>query len=227
MKKEKKIEVKGFPLIKIKSKEIIEKMIKGSFYMNSLKVFREMYDENDDVVGDPNEGKLIISNGNVIIPGVVDEEVHNYPFATSHQDDFVFCMFGVNPEKYDNFVFSEEQKEQLKGFDDTALIITDTSEFCKRVNRAAELKGYEISCGFVIYYDEESDDVGRLFSLMMGGMGNIVFYKTQKYSYQQEFRFAVENKTGEDHIELDIGDISDISYVLPVEQLFDGIVAKR
>lgn len=55
--------IEGFPLIKIKSREIIDKIRTDSFYMSSLKKYREIYAEcGDDTVGDPNEGKIIIHN---------------------------------------------------------------------------------------------------------------------------------------------------------------------
>lgn len=47
-------QIKGFPLIKIKSRDIIEKIQKGLFYMNSLRYYRNLYEKSqDEVIGDP------------------------------------------------------------------------------------------------------------------------------------------------------------------------------
>lgn len=222
-------QIKGFPLIKIKSKEIIDKIRAGSFHMSSLKKYREMYAESgDDTIGDPNEGKLIIHEAIMIVPEFGEEQIlHDYPMPTANENDFVFCMFGINPMKYDTFQFSEEQKKKLVGFDDTALLITDAHEFCRRVIAAAAEKNLEIESGFVNYYDETSDDTKRLADLVVNGVKNIVYYKTQKYKYQQELRFTVPNKTGEDFLEFNIGDISDISEVFTTEEILSAYIAHK
>ena len=69
----------------------------------------------------------------------------------------------------------------------------------------------EVKDGFVQYYDPLVDDVGRVVSLLKNGMRNIVFHKTIDYKYQQEYRFTVQNTTGEDFLDFDIHNISDIS----------------
>lgn len=53
-------------------------------------------------------------------------------------------------------------------------------------------------------------------------LSHIAFYKRERYRHQQEYRLAVnKERTGEDHIELDIGDISDISVKVSTEQILD------
>jgi len=64
----KRIQIKGFPLIKMSSRELIEKTQGGSFYMNSLKYYRNKYkNDKDNVVGDPYEGKLLVHNAVVMV----------------------------------------------------------------------------------------------------------------------------------------------------------------
>ncbi len=222
-------EIKGFPLIKIKSREIIEKLRSGSFYMSSLKKYREMYEKyGDDTIGDPNEGKLIIHDAVLKIEELgIEERVTDHAVATVNENDFVFCMFGVNPNKYDKFLFTEEQKQRLIGFDDTALLITDVYEFARRIKNAAEKRNLQISGNFVNYYDETANDIQIFIDLIAKGTKNIVFHKTKKYEYQQEYRFTIQNKTGEDHLELDIGDISDISEVFTTEEIFSVIIEHK
>ena len=222
-------EIKGFPLIKIKSREIIEKLRSGSFYMSSLKKYREMYEKyGDDTIGDPNEGKLIIHDAVLKIDELgIEERVTDHAVATVNENDFVFCMFGVNPNKYDKFLFTEEQKQRLIGFDDTALLITDVYEFARRIKNAAEKRNLQIAGNFVNYYDETANDIQIFIDLIAKGTENIVFHKTKKYEYQQEYRFTIQNKTGEDHLELDIGDISDISEVFTTEEIFSVIIEHK
>lgn len=221
--------IKGFPLIKIKSREIIDKIRTGSFYMSSLKKYREIYAEcGDDTVGDPNEGKIIIHNAILVSEemGLCDQVI-DQPIATVNENDFVFCMIGVNPNKHDKFLFSAEQKQKLIGFDDTAMIVTDVYEFSRRIAKAAEERNLRISSGFVNYYDETVDNINLYINLIIKGTENIVFHKTKKYEYQQEYRFTIPNNTGNDYLELYIGDISDITEVLSTEELFSAIIEHK
>lgn len=220
--------IKGFPLIKIKSREIIEKIQRGSFYMNSLRIYREMYkNSKDNIVGDPFEGKLIIHDAVINFPeSGINEIVKDYPFSTTNENDFVFCMFGVNPNKHSSFKFTENQKKKLIGFDDTALLITNVFEFCRRIKKAADARDLKINSEFVEYYDETVDDVSRLLCLVRSGMQNIVFHKVKDYSYQQEYRFTIANHTGANSLELDIGNITDISKVFTTEEVLRSSIVK-
>ena len=222
-------QIKGFPLIKINSHEIIAKIQNGSFRMNSLKIYREMYDNcNDNIVGDPYEGKFIIHDAVFQIEELgVNEHVKDFAFSTANENDFVFCMFGINPEKHISFKFTDEQKQKLIGFNDTALLITDIGEFATRIEQAATGKGLKIKSDFVNYYDETIDDVARLLSLVRNGMENIVFNKVKDYAYQQEYRFTIPNFTGDEYLELNIGDITDISKVFTTEELFNSYIEKH
>lgn len=223
------IPIKGFPLIKIKSREIIEKTRAGSFYMNSLKVYREMYAKsNDNVIGDPYEGKLIVHNAVLQIEKLgTNQVIKDFAFPTANENDFVFCMFGVNSGKHHSFTFNEEQKQKLAGCGDTALLITDVSEYFKRIKKAADANNLEITSGFVDYYDENVDDIGRLLSLVTKGIRNIVFNKVKDYSYQNEYRFTTPNFIGDRIKELDIGNIEDISEVFTTKELLNSYMVSE
>ena len=96
--------IKGFPLIKFQNKNIIDKIVGGSFYMNSLKRYRELYEmEGDEFIGDPCEGKIFISeklNAQFIVPEKeIFQNLKDVAISTPSEDDFVFCMFSVNPQK--------------------------------------------------------------------------------------------------------------------------------
>ena len=220
--------IKGFPLIKIKSKEIIEKIRKGSFFMSSLKTYRELYRQSgDDTIGDPNEGKLVIHEAFLTIPETGERTlIMDQALPTVNENDFVFCMFGINPNLHNEFLFTEEQKQKLIRFDNTAMLVTDAYEFSRRIVQAANQRGLTIKSGFVKYYDERINNGNIYIDLLTGGTENIVFHKTKKYEYQQEFRFTIRNTTGESSLTLDIGDISDITEVFTTEQLFSSIIKK-
>ena len=176
--------IKGFPLIKFQNEEIINKTIGGSFYMNSLKHYRELYEmKGDEFIGDPCEGKIFISeklDAQFIVPEKgIFQNLKDVAISTPSEDDFVFCMFSVNPQKNDEFRFTEEQREKIIGIYDTALIITDVYEYFKRIRKKALSEGIDITGGFVKYYDE-CIDTPQLFLNLMSGMEKVVYYKRKK-----------------------------------------------
>lgn len=213
-----RITIKGrFVLIKIQRDKYIELFRKGKIYANCLNYFRE---KEDNVIGDEQEGVLNGCNGGkYYIPQLqeVGEFSENDGFRTLHSNDYVFCMFSINIES-GAFSFSKEQKENLSTFGDTALVITDAEEFFRRVCVALKKQNIDGTCGCVEYYTD-NDCFSRIQSIVKD-ISNHVFWKNSNYRYQQEFRMIFFNKNKqEDHIELDIGDISDISVIMSIEKL--------
>jgi hypothetical protein len=82
---------------------------------------------------------------------------------------------------------------------DSFVIFTHTQEFVSRIGSAAQTEGLRIECGLVDYYDDStySGRVGR-------------FRKPGKFSYQSEFRIALEPGSDEAR-RLQIAELSDIT----------------
>lgn len=219
--------IKGFPLIKFQNATRIESLQNGLIYMNSLEWFRKHESENGDaVVGDLFEAMFHVNEGKFILPDTGEQiEIKDELIGTSASNDYAYCMFGINPYN-NNFTFTDEQKDNIKEFGDTALLILDKDEFFNRIRKAALKEGYEIYSGFIRYYDEKQDSVNLILSLL-SGIHNIAFWKRKKYFYQQEFRFLVHTKSNEkDHLELNIGDIHDISKVFNTTEILNAKVVK-
>lgn len=209
---------KGPLLIKFQSREIIESLQSGLVYMNGLGVFINMEEqEEDDEVGDRME-EQIYSTAYVLPSGSacglrlkVDDGTDNY----------VFCLFYVS-ENQESFRFNDMQKKKILKFGDTALVIKDFGEFIHRTVNAAKDKGYEMHHREVSYYDENDEMNMEVTDCLTRGLCNMAFFKRERYQHQQEYRLAVnKERTGEDHVELDIGDISDISVKVSTEQILD------
>lgn len=220
-------EVKGTPLIKFQSFERINSLQKGKLYAKTLKYYRELEKETgNDEIGDEFEAMIHVNEGYFRRLDTGEEiPLLDTLMQTDNSDDFVFCMFGIYPSS-NSFSFSDKQKEKMLSFGDTALVILDSDEFIKRVKAAAKSKGYEAHFGAVRYYDPTIDNANIMLSLLQG-MWNIAFWKRDKYTYQQEGRFVFTHGNGEDHIDLDIGDISDISIVLPTKKVLSAMVEKK
>ncbi len=218
------ITVAGKPLIKFQNRDIIESTQNGLIYMNSLKKYREMFRESgDENIGDPNEGMLYINDGYIQIDDN-SQKLDKAVIPTTTQDDLVYCMFGIENVP---FSFSDEHYKLWKDQYDTALIITDTYEFKKRIFNAAKKQGLEIQSGFVNYYSPEENVIKPFFeSLKTGKEISTAFYKRDCYSYQKEYRFRIKNSGNLDHFELQICDIHDISQAIHVERIMNGKVKK-
>ena len=81
----------------------------------------------------------------------------------------------------------------------------DISEFVRRMKVAAQVENYMIGCRFVRYYDPQ------MFHGHFPGL-EAVFWNQDQKSYLRELRFAiVTGSTGDSHLTLEIGDISDIA----------------
>ena len=225
--KMKTIEVKGIPLIKFQSQERIEALQQGHLYAKTLKYYRDLEQETCDAdIGDEFEAMLHVNEGYIHFPDTNETfELADTLIPTSRSNDFVFCMFSIYP-MLQRFSFTDEQKEKMESFGDTALIILDSEEFVSRVLKAAEEKGFEAHFGEVKYYDPSIDGGNFILSLLKG-MWNISFWKRKRYSYQQEGRFVFVSGDKADHIDLDIGDISDISVVLPTSKVLAAYVEKN
>ena len=70
--------------------------------------------------------------------------------------------------------------------------------------------------------------IRRMLISLLAGMWNIAFWKRDSYSYQQEVRFVfTPGDENIDHIELDIGDISDITAIISAKSALSAIVEKE
>lgn len=222
------MQIKGIPLIKFQCEDKIKQLQNGLIYMNTLEWYREHENANGDmIVGDSFEGMLHFNDAELFLPDL-DETIglNGSLMKTTHSNDYAFCMFGVYPNLL-TFKFTEKQKKEMLSFGDTALLILDSDEFIKRIEKSAQEKGYKLYKNFVKYYDEKKDHVDIFVSLMLGEQ-NIAFWKRELYSYQNEFRFVISAENVDvGHLELDIGNIEDISTVMKASSILNAEVFKR
>ena len=227
MKEKFNFQVEGVPLIKFQDAEKIKKLQSGKIYAKTLGYYRKREEETGDCeVGDKYEGMMNLNNAFIYSP---DENkivsANDKLFKTSESDDFVFCMFGIDPN-LEKFKFTDKQKEKMLSFGDTALIVLDPDKFIRRVKAAAEKAGYKVYFKPVQYYDPTIDNGNMLISLSYG-MRDIAFWKRDSYTYQQEVRFVfTPGDDNIDHIELDIGDISDITAIISAKSALSAIVER-
>ncbi|KQB43506.1 hypothetical protein RCH33_494 [Flavobacterium daejeonense] len=147
-------------------------------------------------------------------------KLHNKILATAKKAQFyrrdldlignIYCLYGI--EDCDLKLTDEFLKLNLDltsiNWGDTAVIIYDTKEFLRRVQVAFELKRKKFEISPVIYYDQETYE-GKLTP----------FHKRkQLFEGQKEIRYWIPN-TINDVIKIYIGNISDISFVIPKSKI--------
>ncbi len=122
----------------------------------------------------------------------------------------IYCLYGIETDTLDlSSEIIQTFNLDMNGlnFGDTSILIFDPGEFIERVKKEVERLGYVFQFSPVIYYDEK---------VYQGELSP--FYKSKKFSLQNEIRFWVPNKLDQD-LTLKIGDISDIAKLLPKDDI--------
>ena len=205
--------------------------------MNPLQYYIDLEKKSrKKFVADDLEAQIKMSAKNILI--VNNENKNDFwsfdtakmTYSQGFEKSPVFCMFSFDmrncyDEKLtDNILeytmrFSQKQKEELYSFGDSVLIIKDRLAFENRVRTAFNNMGIQYISGMVDYYNEDNS-AGQMTKIL-DREGHIAFSKRKEYfELQQEYRILANTCSKEAYI-LDIGDISDISEILPIENLLN------
>lgn len=198
--------------IKVGENKFMEKLLlEGEIYCKNFKFFRE--EEKGNLRHDQFDGAAHIHQINNI-ELINPETKEPFAFADSGQLYFhnhdeqgnIYCLYGIETTTLD--LTSKVNKAfglNMDGlnFGDTAVIIFRPGEFLSRIKKEVEKRGFTFHCSPITYYDDKSYQ-GKLSP----------FYKSKKYSLQNEIRFWIPNKLGQD-LTFTIGDITDIAGIIP------------
>ena len=203
--------------VKFGQKEHIEGLQnKGLLYLNTVDFFKKLESEQG-VRGDFLEGASEIKNIYeqdksilTINPGGKDEIHLNLTKAQIRQffnyKGNIFSLFSIFNNKKETKEI--EFEKSMKSFGDTALIITNVSEFLKRVKLELDRQKYKFDWRLVDYYNENERNLKELN----------IFSKASTFQNQNEFRIYVENVNNKP-LKIEIGSIKEISYIVESEKL--------
>lgn len=190
-----------------KREHILDLYENGTVYMNTLKYFREIEDENR---GDPNEGAIDLTaarNGTFRVPwSDQDFKFIRARYGSFLQTGNLYCLYCMSSYGFPNpleFKFDDRNIE----FGSYCLMIKKPGVFLERLERALKKQNYRFKHGFVNYYQEKT---------RMKNLGP--FDKPEKFEYQKEFRFFVENDRLEP-IKVNIGSMKSYTEVHEAEGL--------
>jgi hypothetical protein len=211
-----------------------EQFVEGKLFMKRLSYFQDL--ERDPGRADRYEATAIWWQPNHLSIQFKDHPELNVspadlagPVSVAfdhHRDLHIFCMSAVEAiefEPSDNPTDEDVRKlkEQLK-FSDECLklgeiaVIVKTREFLDRLKRALDKTGYKCEARLVEYYDPATFHGQFPFH-------EIPFRKRAEFSYEKEYRIAVHTNTkGQDPLEIEIGNIGDISATVASATLNDG-----
>ena len=228
--------------VKITDKQWAHKLLDGEVFMRPLYEFGSWGVNDADTTvknlfrGDKREGTTAVFENprncdalKDLAPEFID--IVRRVYYVDDDDIPYFKIFSLYCMEYDpvrDFFYKPDPR--MKEFGDTAVIIRDFNEFLERYAKALFSK-YEYICSMldrVSFYDySDTKHVNPLFS------------KSKRYSYQNELRLAfteIEHDRfarGEhaeeamsmvrnlDRITLQIGDIRDIAYELPIDDFLE------
>lgn len=197
----------------------------GKLYANRLSFFRNLEAGNR---GDPREGVFVLSDQGVLtltatFPdgssdtiNLTEKDFADPPLLMPDSASFlnIFCMHMAHCREFTLSSSGTTPRVKLdleipeaciREFGRYAVIITHPGKFLARVKRMATLQSRQWRYGPVEYQE-----------LPWNLMHSIkaAFYKVPSLGYQREYRFAFDiNADNDKAVCLDIGDISDISFI--------------
>jgi hypothetical protein len=226
-------------VFKVGSFEHMTAMQNGFLYMNSLAYFAKCVDEElEGLRGDPDEGILAR-----ILGGMHGRYFHEFTLSMGEGDNqktfdvsrntkltvevpdpanvMVFCFSAIADDDTGRIPGENNGElwldKRLLKFGSHILWIRDAQQFSRRISEAIRNNPYLYNSryfqggyGLVEYIDLDN---------YCGNVG--LFRKSKKYSWQREFRFVLgvrkEGLNAVGSLELQIGNISDITELLPLE----------
>ena len=175
--------------------------VDGQVYCNTLRAFKGDEDSLDPGRADQSEGTTFWwqpGDAHVKINGVDISDHITEPFQVQMdwlKEINLFCIHACHTGELDMTTVSDETVELLRRellipeecfrLGDYAVVIKDVSDFVGRMRTAAFSHGYRVAHGLVKYYDPDT------FNGSFQGI-EAAFWKQKQYSYQREFRFAID-----------------------------------
>ena len=193
--------------------------IEGTIFANPLSHFKQL--EERDIRRDTEEGimtmpltegfKLEITSTAIDKPIVLNRDDLVEP-PTLRPNWFnainLFCMHIINIHREGNTGILKIPT-RATSFGLYAVVILDVGEFIRRVKKAVDRAGYQLSYKQVEYYDSTTGIHTSLTTL------EPIFTKRNDYQEEQEFRIAIDRGLAVPiPLKLDIGPIHDIAQLI-------------
>ena len=205
-------------LVKVFDKEEhAEAFRRGTLYCQKLRDF-QTYEDKESPRYDSSEGTVFHRAGSEGVALRINdhkvEGIQSYSFLSNEVlDTHVFCMYAVhttadvdNPP-FDTSLLRKDltMPPNPDAYGEFAVAVLNTTEFLKRIERAAAAKGCKPSRGLIGYYDPEKHSVAA-------PPERAYFIKPREFADEREYRMVFPGMAfPEDAPLLEVGDLRDIT----------------
>ncbi len=213
---------------------------KGHLYMNNGKYFIEREKQDGDKgIGDKHELSAVMNKVNLkffnsetdefLFESEAERIAVNYNYLLTKP---IFCITHISADslmiikEHEDSVdckmnFDAEDVEQIvKDFGEYALLINPRA-FLERVENTLNEMGITYLTGKISYEDFSINSSKRLDDYHKH-RPSIFFKKDLSFEHQKEYRIVLIDVDSKEPYILKVGDISDISYLIPTRDLFSG-----
>lgn len=216
-------------LMKFQNLDKLISIQSGKIYLKNIDYFIKLEETiKEKYIADSTEDSVVLPASQLYIrdkegKSIIDLSVNKAVYSGGHVKQPIFCLFSLdyrnismeNGKKY--MVFSKEQKKELTKFGTHVLLINDANEFVGRFVNALGKKRIGYQFGFVKYYKEE--EAIKRFTEIVTKKKHIAFTKDYfPFAQQQEYRILLDIEV-EDHFVINIGDLSDITEIIPIDEV--------
>ena len=174
----------------------------GNLYFTKLQYFNDLENkENNDKTGDKNESKFhweindlksLTIAGHKVNPEDITKISLDLEMNSIDKDNCGICSFfavyfrDLEKDKDNENVYRIKPKviedlQKLKDGDRKLFVVKNVKGLIRESNE------YQIEHGSVIYYDPNNYEINKVST------NHLMFYKTNKYKYQHEYRFVKKN----------------------------------
>lgn len=174
----------------------------GNLYFTKLQYFNDLENkENNDKTGDKNESKFhweindlksLTIAGHKVNPENITKISLDLEMNSIDKDNCGICSFfavyfrDLEKDKDNENVYRIKPKviedlQKLKDGDRKLFVVKNVKGLIRESNE------YQIEHGSVIYYDPNNYEINKVST------NHLMFYKTNKYKYQHEYRFVKNN----------------------------------
>ena len=223
--------------LRFSSKERLEQLRSGSVYMNTFQFFKELEQRDGKKgQGDAHDLSLIINNltrvqfvhpetGEVFLEGTAGK---GDLFSPDDYKNHLYCLTAITPNMLEilsrdgnevqvKLNLPDELKHLAAGMFGDHVMFISKPLFLERVYKECLEKGYQCIHGKVNYKDMSINYMERFVAFNEGKV-ELFFEKDKFYEFQNEYRIVILNAPKEGKaLELEIGDISDISILTSLE----------
>jgi hypothetical protein len=225
-----------YAYVKIYEKiEHAQDFMKGKLFMNTIRAFKDHWDETGELRGDSCEGIIgwyqpesiqVTISGHTIPSSDIASPISVLSNEVLRQN--AFCIYSLNsrghevvtPETLSDLKATLQIHESCFGLGSHCVVVKNAIEYRNRVEKAVRSLGYAGSLCLVDYFDEKTFS-GALPKERWG------YQKRSFFKHQREFRVLIDTALENPKpMFLEVGDLSDICFITTPNEFNSGIQLK-